>query len=204
MNFSLKAMSAKIPGVPRPTQLAHQFLTSLPLAGARVVDATLGNGYDARFLAGLLGAEGVLTGFDVQALAVESSRRRVQEAGFAGEMVFYQESHARMREFLAPNSQRVVVFNLGYLPGGDEAVITESSQTLAALDAAAEVLEEHAWLLVTCYVGHEGGQAEGEAVEKWFVARAEQGWRVAKYQRLGTRAAAPFLLVGVKKSAESI
>ena len=42
--------------------------------GARAVDATLGNGHDALWLCSLVGEEGHVYGFDVQAEAVERSR----------------------------------------------------------------------------------------------------------------------------------
>ena len=48
--------------------------------GATAVDATLGNGHDALWLCGLVGGTGHVYGFDVQAEAVERSRRQIAEA----------------------------------------------------------------------------------------------------------------------------
>jgi hypothetical protein len=44
----------------------------------------------------------------------------------------------------------------------------------------------------------EVGADEAVAVETWFKSQTGQGWRVAKYQMLGTLKPAPFLVLGGK------
>jgi hypothetical protein len=48
------------------------------------------------------------------------------------------------------------------------------------------------------YPGHPAGAVEAAAVETWVTGLAADGWRVAKYGAVGTRRAAPFLLLAVK------
>ena len=129
--------------------------------GDIVVDATLGNGHDAAFLALALGRAGggQLFLIDLQPLALERSQVRVraalEEDGWrvdvcaADEWCATQASsdstlivrwqlgcHAALLERLQPRSVRLVVFNLGYLPGGDKEICTQSVSTIAALEAA--------------------------------------------------------------------
>jgi tRNA A58 N-methylase Trm61 len=181
---------------PRPTALAQDILRGVIRPGDRVIDATAGNGHDTLFLAECVGQDGKVLAFDVQAKALESARARVAE--HAGRVEFFQESHAGMAARAEPGSVAVVMFNLGYLPGEDHELTTESSETLVALEAAAGLLRPGGVLSVICYPGHPAGAAEAEAVETWMTALTATGWRVAKYGAVGTRRAAPFLLLAAK------
>ena len=52
---------------------------------------------------------------------------------------------------------RLVSFNLGYLPGGDKTIITESGTTLKALEVAKDILLPGGLISLVVYVGHPGG-----------------------------------------------
>ena len=79
------------------------------------VDATLGRGRDALFAMSLLGGGGELFGFDVQARAIEESRRLFESKGLAvstedfpvagARAKFFRASHADM-ETLLPERAR--------------------------------------------------------------------------------------------------
>ncbi len=172
---------------PRPTALAHTLLRSVVQLGDLAIDATAGNGHDTAFLADCVGATGRVLAFDVQESALTATRERVAEQPAAVE--FFLESHAGMAAHAAAGSVAAVMFNLGYLPGDDHQLTTEAAETLLAGGA----------LSVVCYPGHLAGAAEAQAVENWMAALAGDGWRVAKYGAMGTRRAAPFLLLAAKK-----
>lgn len=183
---------------PRPTTLVQDLLARLIEPGDRVIDATAGNGHDTVFLAEHIGASGLVLAFDVQQTALRSAGERLAEAGLADRVRFILGSHAAMADHAEPASVAVIMFNLGYLPGDDHALTTETPGTLAALDAAALLLRQGGALSVVCYPGHPAGALEALAVEEWMAARAADGWRVARYGALGTRRPAPFLLLARK------
>lgn len=183
--------------VPRPTELVHLLLQRFLSEGDRVIDATAGNGHDTVFLARQVGDTGRVLAFDVQEAAIESSRRLVEAEGLAERVDFFQESHACLAAHAEPGSMAAILFNLGYLPGSDQSVITTAAETLIALEASLRVLRPGGWLCVVCYPGHEGGDHEASAVEAWMKARGGE-LRVARYGMLGTLRPAPFLLIGVK------
>jgi predicted methyltransferase len=185
---------------PRPTELAWTLLRGTVLAGDLVIDATAGNGHDTLFLAECVGENGRVIAFDVQPAAIRAAKQRVADAGFSPRVDFYQESHAFMANHATPGSIAAIMFNLGYLPGDDHQLTTESSETLAALEAAAFVLKPGGIISVVCYPGHEAGAGEAVAVEAWMNSRASNGWRVAKYEMLGTLRPAPFLLVATSSA----
>lgn len=103
-----------------------------------------------------------------------------------------------MAEYAEAGSVAAVMFNLGYLPGEDHALATEADETLRALDAACVVMKTGAVLSVVCYPGHPQGGEEAASVERWMNKRAADAWRVAKYEMVGTKAPAPFLMIARK------
>jgi len=183
---------------PRPTELARHLVREVLREGGLAIDATAGNGHDTLFLAECAGPGGRVLAFDKQAAAINSTRERLKHAGWLDRVELHQTSHARMGETTQPGSASVVMFNLGYLPGGDHSVTTEKEETLIALDAAATCLKPGGMLSVVCYPGHPGGTAETAAVEESLAELTNGGWRVAKYSMLGTRSPAPLLLTACK------
>jgi len=187
---------------PRPTALAHAFAEGILVAGDHAVDATCGNGHDTLHLARLVGPGGTVIGFDVQAAALRETRNLLASQGLDdGRVRLIEGCHATMGDYVAPALASVVVFNLGYLPGGDHALTTRADRTLIALDAAAVALRPGGLLMVTCYPGHPEGEREADAVAAWMEAAAEWGARVARYAQPFTRKPAPVLwLAGMPSS----
>jgi tRNA A58 N-methylase Trm61 len=183
---------------PRPTRLAQMILRESIRKGDIVIDATAGNGHDTVFLAECAGPGGRVLAFDLQEQAIRSACAKVKDAGLDAGVEFHLSSHARMADHAEAGSVSAVMFNLGYLPGEDHGFTTMASETLEALEAAAGLLKSGGVLSVVCYPGHEAGAEEAVAVEAWMKSRSGYGWRVAKYETLGTLRPAPFLLVGRK------
>ena len=185
---------------PRPTELAQCILRQLIAEGDLTIDATAGNGHDTLFLAECVGHSGQVLAFDIQQSALDAARVHVNQAGWTERVNFYQTSHANLSEHAQAETASVVVFNLGYLPGGDHDLTTEASETLRALDAAATALKPGGTLSIICYPGHPQGATEAAAVETWSRNRAEHGWRMAEYRLHGTLKPAPFLILLGKKA----
>lgn len=184
---------------PRPTHLLHLLLREVIREGDTVLDATAGNGHDTVFLAGLVGESGNVVAIDIQALAIESTRRRLVENGLERRVELHQASHADLGRYVPRGNVSAAVFNLGYLPGSDHGVITRTETTLQALVAALDALQPDGVIAVVCYPGHDGGAEEAGQVERFLMNMPEL--RLAKYDLPATRLASPFLLVGSKKVA---
>jgi predicted methyltransferase len=182
----------------RPTALAQLLLGQVIRSGDTVIDATAGNGHDTVFLARAVGPGGRVLAFDVQAAAIQSAQARLAEAGLMDPVTLFHESHVNLAERAEARPVAAVMFNLGYLPGKDRSRITETAETLAALDAAANVLRPGGMLSVVCYPGHPGGEMEAAAVTDWFLARAAERWAITRHGAIGTLRPAPFLLLGVR------
>ena len=74
---------------------------------------------------------------------------------------------------------RVVVFNLGYLPGGAKSIVTTSKNTMAALETAMDWLQFDGLLAVTAYRGHPGGMEEATEVERRVVGLPPEDFKVS-------------------------
>ena len=108
--------------------------------GARVIDATMGGGGDTQALCEMVGESGRVYAFDIQQSAVDRTRARLEEAGLLPRAELFCASHARMAEFVHEPVD-AVVFNLGWLPGGDKSVTTLLDSTLEAVNAALELMK---------------------------------------------------------------
>jgi predicted methyltransferase len=183
---------------PRPTALAQEILKTLIRPGDLAIDATAGNGHDTLFLAECVGPNGQVLAFDVQEAALSSARSRIEAAGLAARVNFLHVSHVEMAAYAPRESAAVIFFNLGYLPGENHDLTTESATTLAALEVAADLIRPGGALSILCYPGHPAGAAEAMAVEHWLMGKAADGWRLAKYGAIGTRRPAPFLWLAGK------
>jgi hypothetical protein len=59
-----------------------------------------------------------------------------------------------------------ITFNLGYLPGGDKSVVTQTTTTRMALRLSMDLLRPGGILVVVAYRGHTGGPEECEGVQE--------------------------------------
>ncbi|WP_325176651.1 class I SAM-dependent methyltransferase [Paenibacillus alkalitolerans] len=171
--------------------------------GDIAVDATVGNGHDTLFLCRLVGPGGHVYGTDIQAEAVTSARARLCEEGVAaGTFTLWQADHSRLAELLPGETQRrvaAVMFNLGYLPGGDHATITTAGTTIRALEAAVEALRAGGIVTAVVYPGHAGGETEAAAVDAWMAALPQSKYQALQYRFTNQRNAPPYVAAVEKR-----
>ncbi len=152
----------------RAVDLAHQALSAVEDGLQFAIDATVGNGYDTRFLAEQVGLHGHVWGIDIQAEAIQSAEDRLNAAGLRDRVTLIQGDHAQL-ETLIPVGRiggkvDAIMFNLGYLPGGNKSKITHPASTVTALRMALPLLREGGALTLVAYRGHPGGREEAAAV----------------------------------------
>ena len=76
-------------------------------------------------------------------------------------MEFICDSHAHADRYVT-EQPAVIMFNLGYLPGGDKALTTTAEETVRAVRAALTLLRPGGLISLTMYPGHEEGRREQE------------------------------------------
>ena len=134
--------------------------------GSIVVDATMGGGGDTLDMCRMVGEGGRVYAFDIQPDAVERTRARLEAEGLLGRAALICDGHQNMEKYLSAPVD-AVLFNLGWLPGGDKSVTTLTETTLQAVDAALRLLKPGGLLTICVYPGHGEGSREKRALLKW-------------------------------------
>jgi putative rRNA methylase len=93
----------------------------------------------------------------------------------------------------------LIIFNLGYLPGGNHSIVTKYDTTLLALEKSLELLKDNALLLVTTYVGHSEGQVENEYILSYISGLDQKKFSVLKFEFMN-QINNPPILYGVEKN----
>jgi len=175
--------------------LSHFYLRKRVRPGDLVLDATCGNGLDTLLLAELVGEEGRVWAFDLQARAIAATRELLGVHGRLGCVELVQAGHERLGEYLSAGLA-AAVFNLGYLPGGDEnSLVTSPGSTVSALEQAARLLKPGGIIAVSLYTGHAGGPEEALAVENWGASLAPRNFNVWCSRQLNRPGIAPYLVL---------
>lgn len=157
------------------TARVHELLRETLKVADRAIDATCGRGHDTEVLVERCGPQGRVYAIDLQQEAIEETRKRL--AGRKGEVILIEGDHARLDELIMPEDRgriAAVVFNLGFLPGSDKRIKTQSKTTLEALRKALSLLRPGGLLLVVIYTGHREGEDEQRAILRWLAERFDQ------------------------------
>jgi len=174
--------------------------------GDVVVDATLGCGRDALYLAlECASPDVIIRGFDVASEALEASTRAFEDARVAPRrFAFEQRCHADALEAMAATRARdvgVLMANLGYLPApglrADERARrtrTEASTSARLVRAGTRTLRLGGVFTVVAYLGHDGGAEENEAVRRAFAELSPKDFTVVVHAVVN-RKNAPVLYV---------
>ena len=160
--------------------LAADYMLRTVREGDTVVDATMGNGKDTLFLAELVGESGRVHAFDVQAEAVERTRQRVEEAGYAPRVSLHLAGHETMKQHV-PSGVQAIMFNLGWLPGAGHAVTTLTDTTLAAAQAACDLIAPGGIVTICVYPGHDEGKRELAVLDQWAASLSVRKYNVLRH-----------------------
>ena len=169
-------------------ELSRSFWRSFLAPNDLAIDATLGNGHDTLFLREL-GAE--VIGLDIQQDALEMSKKLLDGKG----ALLLHKSHAELDSLPLERKPKLIVYNLGYLPGGDKSLTTRVESTLVSLNQSIEILDSKGALSITCYPGHDEGQKEEEAILKWAATLPAQEWSVCHHRWLNRARSPSFLWI---------
>ncbi|MCP5492800.1 MAG: class I SAM-dependent methyltransferase [Chlamydiales bacterium] len=173
----------------KQVSLAHLLWKQHLKPGDWVIDATCGNGYDAEFLSQL--GLGKLTCIDIQSAAIEATRSRVPEA------YMYLGCHSQLPlEAIGPNL-RLIVYNLGYLPGGNKEITTSLASTKASIAQGLDILPSGGAMSIMFYPGHNEGLEEFSALMPMLKALDSRSFAVKSHQWLN-RNRSPHLIFILK------
>lgn len=165
------------------------------MPGDRAVDCTAGNGNDTLFLLKQTAPGGFVHAFDIQASAIEKTRKRLEKAGIPPSCYnLIQDCHSHIAEHVQPGIA-ACMFNLGYLPGASHEITTEPYTVMKALDSAIDLLKSQGIITVVMYPGHEAGRHEMELLLEFVRSIDEKRCRVMHLLNVNTAKISPSILV---------
>ena len=170
--------------------LAREVILQSVRPGDTAVDATMGNGHDTLMLCEAVGPEGRVYAFDVQEQAVEETKKRLREQGIDSRAELIHAGHERMAEYVHGPVQ-AVMFNLGWLPGGDHTVTTRWETTRRAAESALDLLAPMGVLVICVYPGHAEGERERRELTAFLAGLSNRRYNVLRQQFLNAGEGAP-------------
>jgi len=144
--------------------LAHSCARERVKPGDLCIDATAGRGQDTALLCDLVGPTGRVLSFDIQEDAVESTRKRLKERGLEEIGTVILDSHSNMDKYAKPDSVDMIVFNFGYLPGGNRQLFTVADTSCEAITKGLVLLKNSGIMCLSLYFGGPNGYSERDAI----------------------------------------
>ena len=154
----------------------HEMLERTITKDDTTIDATCGNGNDTLYLANLAK---YVYGFDIQDQAIKNTDKLLKENKLCNYKLI-RDSHENLDDYIT-DKVKAIVFNLGYLPGGDKSFKTASSSTVIAVKKSLDLLCQNGIITLIHYIGHDGGLEEANSVELMVKSLPRNKYKVAKY-----------------------
>ena len=114
------------------------------------------------------GPDGQVLAFDIQEQALQAARQKLLRENAPANYTLFLESHTHMADHVKPDSVSCIVFNFGYLPGGDHSLATRSETSIQALEQSLTLLKKGGLLSLCIYSGGDSGFEERDALLTWL------------------------------------
>lgn len=150
----------------QPQNITEYYIKNYINDGDIAVDATLGNGNDTLKLCNAVGKKGRVYGFDIQDVAIKNSKKLLEDSGVTNAELIL-DSHANIDKYVT-DKVKAVVFNLGYLPGGDHKLQTKWDTTITAIEKSLDLICDDGFIAIMIYYGKNSGTEEKEAVMEYL------------------------------------
>ncbi len=148
------------------TQWCQRMMEDHIEKGDLCIDATAGNGNDTVFLCETVGANGKVLAFDIQEDALFHTKEKLEGKQLLERAELILDSHANMAKYAKEESVSLVVFNFGYLPGGDHNLATKADTSIVAIREGLKLLKKGGMMSLCIYSGGDSGFEERDAILK--------------------------------------
>lgn len=177
----------------RVIQYAQSLLKMAITEGDIAVDATAGNGHDTLFLANLVGDDGYVYAFDVQKEAVDATLHRLLDNALEHRAIVLNDGHENVAKYVT-KPVAGAIFNLGYLPGSNHAIVTKSNTTIQSLESLLKLVKVGGMIVLVVYHGHEGGKQERDEVIQFVSDLPQKYIHVLRYEFINQKNDPPFII----------
>jgi len=145
----------------------HEILVEKIPKGGFCIDATCGHGNDTLFLSQCVGVNGKVAAIDIQSEAIESTCTLLQKNGIYNVQVFLND-HKNIDVYAQENTADAIMFNLGYLPGGDHFIATSPESTIPSVEKGLRILKTGGVMSICVYSGADSGFVEKNTLMQYF------------------------------------
>lgn len=152
--------------------LSHKFIFEHVSEGNFCIDGTAGRGRDTLFLSKLCGNTGKVLSFDIQKEAIESTKKLMNEEKREN-VTLINDCHSRMDHYAENNSADAIMFNFGWLPGGDHDIFSLGETSVSAIKKGLDILKPGGVMTLCIYCGKETGFEEKKTLLD-FVSTLDQ------------------------------
>lgn len=166
--------------------LYHNIIENYCTEFYTAIDCTLGNGFDTDFLSEKFHK---VFAFDIQESAINQYKTKNK-----GNVSLICDSHANLTEYVEEKVD-CIVFNLGFLPGGNKEITTKAGSTIESIRQSLTLMKEGAIMTIAIYSGHEEGMKEKEAVLNLVAGLPKDDYGVMLHSFFNRNKNAPMLLV---------
>lgn len=139
-------------------KLSHEYIKANVNPTDITVDATMGRGRDTLLLCQL---SKKVFAFDIQEEALASTRLLLEENGCNNASLIL-DSHHNLKSYV--ESAKCVVFNFGFLPGGDHKIFSHGETSIKAVKAALDIIDIDGFVSICSYYGGDTGFEERDSL----------------------------------------
>ena len=112
--------------------------------------------------------------------ALRQTKEKLDKHEMNAELIL--DGHEHMKNHIKESEVSCIMFNLGYLPGGDHHLATKTNTTIEAVEAGLDLLKTGGIMSICIYSGGDSGFEERDGVleylsklddRKYFIARQD-------------------------------
>lgn len=183
---------------------SHTLLTELidRFPSGNYIDATIGKGFDSEFILSLSDFKGYLYGFDIQEIAINMSKERLENNNKINSTSYqlFNDSHATIDKHIAKDLEiHGAIFNLGYLPGANHQITTQYWTTISATEQIINKLVHKGQIIYVVYWGHSSGKTEKIKLYDFVSSLSQKKFDVVNYRFLNQRNNPPEVIIIERK-----
>lgn len=172
------------------SSISHDIILNYVKNKNVAVDCTLGNGHDCDFLKSNFNK---VIAFDIQEIAIE----KYKVLGNSNvELIL--DSHDRLDSYLNENVD-CIMYNLGFLPGGDKNITTSAVTTLSSIKKGLSLLNPGGIMTIAIYYGHFEGNIERTCILEYVTELPKSKYGVMKLEYINRKNNPPLLILIEKK-----
>lgn len=172
------------------SNLSHFIIKNFLDSKAIAIDGTLGNGFDTDFLSDNF--EKVYA-FEIQEEAcVKYKEKNINNVDVIN------DSHHLFKKYISDGVD-CIMYNLGFLPGGDKGVTTMHKTSLKSIEDGLDLLNSGGIMTICIYKGHDEGKLEETYILNYLSSLPKNKFGVMSHNYLNRVDNAPTLVVIEKK-----